>query len=158
MLYACCANIDKIQLLLLVNVSLIELLFPGILIIIFTAPVSNEIVDHILIFGLSFGTPLLGIILIYLACHRFLQIFLNIRYELYWNYKKTCLSVVGIWTITFAFAISMALLNNDLNQFMSMFLKYVVIPVDFLVVGLFLPAYTYIFIKRKKLTLRAGCF
>ena len=109
---------DKMQLILLINLSIIEILLPILIGIINIFLKGTEFRRYVHIFCVVCGTLLLPAILIYLTIHRFLQVYLNIRYGVFWNQRKTYILLAATWVFSILFGTIVVIfhkINTDLD-------------------------------------------
>ena len=118
---------DKIQYILLFNLCFIEWLFPLITAWSIVLPIPSSIKNRLVIFLISMITLGIYAISLYLVIHRFLQVFLNIRYEVYWNIKKTHILLIVTWILVETYATFAAIIFSD--KLIYMFnLGYFLVP------------------------------
>ena len=99
---------NKSQLLFLVNLSVAEFLFVllGILMYVSSVTGHSQISYHCTVLQYTGATLAYFLIMIFMTVDRFLEIYLNLKYPLYWNAKSTRNLMAVMWFTCTAFSLA----------------------------------------------------
>ena len=90
-----------------------------------------------------FGYTLMYEVMIALTVDRFLKIFLNIKYPLYWKYSRTVKLVVALFVLNGVMCLTFWLNNTSIDTLNT----YYFLPFDILFLIVAIVTYGYIFVK-----------
>lgn len=161
------ANISTIQKIILLNLSLVEMLicFWDFVRLVISAIIGS---DNLTYESCSILFSCLILALLYvmaaLTMDRFAQIYLNIKYDLYWSVRKTKYTIGIIWSMTILFAVLwllMAFLKIEWSQGLQDIFAVWIMPVGFTLYLFFIIfTYTYItfqIIQTKRSNVKLSC-
>ena len=148
------------QRLFLLHLSLSELYMTAVELIkqlYYVAMNSNGfILDYINVVQMSSGAMVYYFIMIYMTIDRFLAIYLNMRYKMYWSGSKTRCLLKVTWVIFFMLAMVTCLLHKyQLINYRELFYMYIWPATDAVFLVVALGTYGYIIqrvYKRNKFT------
>ena len=142
---------DKIQHAFLFNLSLLELLeslayfFSDTVFI----RIGNQLNESILIFDYIGLTCVFYAVMTSLTMNRFFEIYLNIKYPLYWNLKKTQFLMVTVWGFSFIMGITFVATHKKSDKVWETSINIHFVG-DIFLITIIAITYVYIFIKLKQ--------
>ena len=149
-------QLHKNQIIYLQHLSICEIISQIFICVILVLPNNHSMHNAyaaVVIFNSYFNTLTWLCIAILLTVDRFLEIWLNIKYELHVSNRRTTKALIAVWITNGLSAILAVFFSYVTNADLMKIIHRIILPVFMIIIiGIFVSTYIYIYLKLRKQT------